>query len=122
MTSSVQPDLVRAYRETNFIVFSEAGDFCLNVGRVCSDLARTMEQFEATTAAVLTACNPASQPTPCNRVAARTAALTNNSVRNTTPILQQSGITLSTTAAPDTPAATRGENIDGSIGSQSRNT
>lgn len=61
MTHSIHPELVRAYRMTDYVVFRDAGSFVLNVGRVSDELARTMTRSEVSTAAFLTASNPASQ-------------------------------------------------------------
>lgn len=58
--SSVHPDTVQAYLETEYHVFWEPA-FCLQVGQPSAELRRAHHQKQANCSAFLTACNPYSQ-------------------------------------------------------------
>ena len=58
---TISPELIRAYREADYIVFNEGIDIRLQVGAVNLELARLMNDKNARTASVLTAYNPYSE-------------------------------------------------------------
>ena len=58
---TISPELIRAYREADYIVFNEGIEIRLQVGTVNLELARLMNDKNALTASVLTAYNPYSE-------------------------------------------------------------
>ena len=63
-TKTVHPNLVRAYRETIYIVNEGDDAIALKVGEVSPALATLMRVHKATTAAIITAYNPYSEIQP----------------------------------------------------------
>jgi len=58
---TISPELIRAYREADYIVLDEGIEIRLQVGTVNLELARLMNNHNAHTASVLTAYNPYSE-------------------------------------------------------------
>ena len=62
MKRSIDPSLVKAYREAHYAVFAEPEEFVLRVEHASHALAQLMKRKQISTAAYLTASNPESQP------------------------------------------------------------
>jgi hypothetical protein len=60
---SVNEELQEAYRATNYNVLGSAS-FTLRIGVESPEIANLYRNYDVTTAAFLTACNPFSTPTP----------------------------------------------------------
>ena len=58
---SISPNLIKAYREAIYVVHLGDREITLQVGKASAELAELMKDWEATTAAFLTAFNPYSQ-------------------------------------------------------------
>lgn len=72
--SSIDPALLQAYRETDYIVHAQPG-FVLRIDQPSAALAAHFKQRGIDAACLITACNPCSQPLPDHENLARQARL-----------------------------------------------
>ena len=76
MTLTIQPDLVKAYRASEYVVFYGSRDIKFRVGETSADISELMRIANVTTASFLTASNPRSEGGAPTRWADAQAALT----------------------------------------------
>lgn len=58
LNHAISPELLRAYRDAIYVIYSDEGDIVLKVDEASSDLARLMKKYRVASAALITAFNP----------------------------------------------------------------